>query len=107
MINGELVNVTDFGNTKDASSTYVNWAEGCGINTEDFSFKLKTGRMHKGKEIIFTIRSWGFYEASKGTYVLYVAYYFAPMKHLVQYSWNTGEFGQATGDARKDSWVGG
>jgi len=106
MFDHNMLNYTDFATRDDAASTYHQFLLDVGINAEDFPFKLKTGKLHKGKEIIFTIRSWGGYESSKGLWVVFVAYYYAPMKHLVQYSWPYDEQGLIFTEATKNSWIG-
>jgi hypothetical protein len=102
-----MLNFSDFANKADASSTYSQFLLDVGLNAEDFPFKLKTGRMHKGKEIIFTIRSWGGYESSKGLWLLFIAYYNPSMKHIVQYTWSYDENGLVFNKPNKHEWISG
>jgi len=107
MFENELVNTTEFGNKATSEEAYKSFLERMSINLEDFPFKVKTGKLDAGREVIFTVRSWGFYEASKNGWRIFIAYYYPGMKHTVQYQWHVGSAGTAFGKPEKFEWING
>jgi hypothetical protein len=91
----------------DGEQAFYGFCDLAGIDKENFPFKVNTGRMHKGKEKIFTITSWGSYINASDEYVIFVAYYSPAMKHTSQYSWSMSEHGKVEGIARKYEFIGG
>jgi hypothetical protein len=106
MIKADMVNTTDFAGREGAETSFRGWCRTVGIPRGDFPFTVKTGKLHKGKEIIFKVVSWGCYEASFGGWVIFMAYRFPAAKHTVQYSWHANEFGMIDGETQKNEWIG-
>jgi hypothetical protein len=107
MFEHDLVNTTFFSGKYDTVMGYEDFMRRMYLNTEDFPFSVKTGRVQEGKEIIFTIRSWGCYESSANGWVVFIAYYYPKMKHTVQYSWHVGSGGLPVGTPTKNEWIAG
>lgn len=89
----------------DTKSSFEDFCKRCYINTEDFPFTIKTGRMFDGREIVFAVRSWGSYEVRDGQWRIFIAYYFPAMKHTVQYTWHVGAGGLPVGKPDKNEWI--
>lgn len=106
MFTHDFASVKHYTSKIDGQTSYENFCAMAGINAEDFLFMVKTGRFFKGKPINFTITSWGSYVNASGDFVIFVAYYSAPVKHTIQYSWGVGEDGRVNGVPRKYEFIG-
>lgn len=104
MFGNDISQRSHFTSKYDTETAYYEFIKRCYINAEDFPFKVKTGRLHAGKEVVFSVVSWGSYEVLNGWRV-FVAYRFPSMKHTVQYTWHVGSGGLPVGKPEKNEWI--
>lgn len=107
MFDYDIQRAEHFTDRTESVEAYKEWAGRVGIDTEDFPFKVNSGKFFKGKPINHNIRSWGSYPNDNGVWIVFVAYYSAPMKHTTQYAWRCDENGMVTGDPKKFEWIAG
>lgn len=85
--------------------TYTQWCAGMGIDTQDFPFRVKTGRMDKGgREIWLNVVSWGFYQGSDWRFYVFVSYRTSDQRQTVAYHWDVDQGGFPIGTPRKHMW---
>ena len=86
--------------------TYTQWCVGMGIDTEDFPFRLKTGRKtRKGHDINLNVVSWGFYQGSDWRYYVFITYRTSDQSMTCAYHWDVDNEGFPCGTPRKHSWA--
>lgn len=105
MFENDITSGQHFTSKFDTRMAYEDFCKRCYINTEDFPFKVKTGRMFKGREIEFAVTSWGSYEVTGGKWRVFIAYRYPAMKHTVQYTWHVGSGGLPVGKPEKNEWI--
>jgi hypothetical protein len=105
MFENDIISNKHFTSKADTKSSYTDFLLRMYINAEDFPFEVKTGKLYDGREVIFQVRSWGYYQASNWNYICFVAYYCPLVKHTVQYSWACNAGGLPVGEPHKYEWI--
>jgi hypothetical protein len=105
MFDYDIAQSNHFTNKSDTEHAFATWKSAVGIVFEDFSFKVKTGKMFKGKEIVFEVVGWGSYVNADAQWIVFINYYARAPKHTIQYNWQAGDGGKVVGIPRKYEFV--
>lgn len=105
MFTHDIANKQQF-TQKEGEQTFENWKREAGYKDGEFPFSFKNFRKNsRGKLINLNVVSWGFYENTSGEWVVFISYRSTDNKYTCAYHWNTDDFGQIHGEARKLEWT--